>query len=371
MTRATEEGTAAFLAAAIKRDMASEHFREAAGLKLSTIGFGTYLGDNDDATDDAYRTAIVEAVSLGCNVLDSASNYRCQRSERTLGAALRVLQRDGFEREQLVVATKGGYIPFDDAPPSDPGAYVRERFVDRSVFTLEDIAGGSHVLAPSFLRDQLEQSLGNLGVDSIDIYYLHNPEAQLLTVDGEIFETRLRAAFELLEEAVSEGKIGFYGTATWNAYRVASDAKDYLSLSDVVALARDVAGDGHHFRFVQAPYNLAMTESFTTKSQSVDGEEQSLCQAADALGVHLVSSASLAQGRLTKGLPDWLGTLFKGLDTDAQRSLQFVRSTPGFVSALVGMKSMVHVRENLAVGRVPPAPMEDFLKLFEVDSSEG
>jgi len=351
--------------------MASQHFREAEGLKLSTIGFGTYLGDNDDATDEAYRTAIVEAVSLGCNVFDSASNYRCQRSERTLGAALRELEGEGFAREQLVVATKGGYIPFDDAPPADPGAYVRERFVDRSVFALEDIAGGTHVLAPSFLRDQLEQSLENLGIDSIDIYYLHNPEAQLLTVDGEILEARLLAAFELLEEAVSEEKIGFYGTATWNAYRVASDAKDYLSLSDVVAIARNVAGDGHHFRFVQAPYNFAMTESFTTKSQSIDGEEVSLCQAAASLGVHLVSSASLAQGRLTKGLPDWLGTLFKGFDTDAQRSLQFVRSTPGFVSALVGMKSVAHVHENLAVGRVPPAAMEDFLKLFEVDSSES
>lgn len=369
MTRATEEGTAAFAAAAIKRDMASEHFREAEGLKLSTIGFGTYLGDNDDATDEAYRKAIVEAVSIGCNVVDSASNYRCQRSERAIGAALVDLAAVGVGREQIVVATKGGYIPFDDEPPADPGAYVRKRFVDRSVFTLEDIAGGSHVLTPSFLRDQLEQSLENLGVDSIDIYYVHNPEAQLQSVDGETFETRLRAAFEFLEEAVSEGKIGFYGTATWNAYRVAFGAKDYLSLADVVALARDVAGDSHHFRFVQAPYNFAMTESFTTQSQSVDGEEQSLCQAADALGVYLVSSASLAQGRLTKGLPDWLATLFKGFDTDAQRSIQFVRSTPGFISALVGMKSVAHVRENLAVGRVPPAPMEDFLKLFEVDSS--
>jgi aryl-alcohol dehydrogenase-like predicted oxidoreductase len=351
--------------------MASEHFREAEGLKISTIGIGTYLGDNDDATDDAYRTSIVEAVSIGCNVIDSASNYRCQRSERAIGAALRELEGVGVGREQLVVATKGGYIPFDGEPPADPGAYVRERFVDRSLFALEDIAGGSHVLAPAFLRDQLEQSLQNLGVDSIDIYYVHNPEAQLQTVDGKTFATRLRGAFELLEEAVSEGKIGSYGTATWNAYRTALDAKDYLSLSDVVALARDVAGDSHHFRFVQAPYNFAMTESFTTQSQNVDGEEQSLCQAADSLGLYLMSSASLAQGRLTKGLPDWLGTLFKGFDTDAQRSLQFVRSTPGLLSALVGMTSVAHVRENLAVGRVPPAAMEDFLKLFEVDASES
>lgn len=371
MTRATEEGTTAFAAEAVKRDTASEHFREAEGLKVSTIGLGTYLGDNDDATDECYREAIVEAVSMGCNFLDTASNYRCQRSERALGAALAEAQRNGFSRDQLVVATKGGYIPFDDVPPANPGEYVRERFVDRSIFELEDIAGGSHVLAPAFLRDQLEQSLENLGVDSVDVYYLHNPEAQLASVDGETLGERLRVAFEVLEEAVSEGKIGYYGTATWNAYRVAPDAKDYISLSDVVAAAQDVAGDEHGFRFVQAPYNLAMTESFTVQYQSVDGEDQSLCQASESLGLNLVSSASLAQGRLTEGLPDWLGTLFKGFQTDAQRSLQFVRSTPGFVSALVGMKSVEHVRENLAVGRVAPAPVEDFLKLFEVDSSEG
>ena len=87
------------------------------------------------------------------------------------------------------------------------------------------------------------------------------------------------------------------------------------------------------------------------------------------MDVHVMSSASLAQGRLTTGLPEWLGTLFKGFSTDAQRSLQIVRSTPGLTTALVGMKSVQHVRENLAVARVAPAPVEDFLKLFEVDES--
>jgi len=371
MTGASESATAAFAASAIKREMAEEHFRDVEGWKLSTVGIGTYLGDSDDATDDAYRRAIVEAVSRGCNFIDSASNYRCQRSERGVGAALRELAADGVAREALVVATKGGYIPFDGAPPDNPSEYVRERFVDRALFAIEDVAGGSHVLAPAFLADQLAQSLANLGVDAVDIYYLHNPEAQLASVDAKTRASRLRAAFALLEDAVSEGKIGFYGAATWNAFRVPPDAKDHMSLADVVGLARDVAGDAHHFRFVQAPYNLALTEAFTTQSQTGEGEPHSLCQAAEALDVHLVSSASLAQGRLTHGLPDWLGTLFKGFDTDAQRSLQFIRSTPGFLSALVGMSSVEHVRENLAVGRVAPAPMEDFLKLFEVDASES
>lgn len=370
MTGATEDGTARFMANAIRGQIVAEHFREVEGLKLSTIGLGTYLGDSDDDTDESYRRAIGEAVSLGCNVLDSASNYRCQRSERTLGSALVDLQGRGIDRDQLVVATKGGYIPFDGSPPADPAEYVRTRFLERSVFTQEDIAGGSHVLAPSFLEDQLQQSLANLGVETIDIYYLHNPEAQLESVTADVFEARLTAAIEFLESAVADGRIAYYGTATWNAYRVGPESKGSMSLAEVVGIAQEVAGESHHLRFVQAPYNLAMTESFTTQSQSVDGEDQSLCQAAESLGVHLLSSASLAQGRLTTGLPEWLGTLFKGFATDAQRSLQFVRSTPGLTSALVGMRSVDHVRENLAVARVPPARMEDFLKLFEVDSTE-
>lgn len=370
MTGATAEGTARFAARVMRRDIVEEHFRDVEDLKVSTIGLGTYLGDCDDATDESYRRAITEAVSLGCNFLDTASNYRCQRSERTLGTALIDLESDGITRDELVIATKGGYIPFDGSPPADPADYVRERFLDRSVFTVDDVAANSHVLAPSFLKDQLKQSLRNLGIESVDIYYLHNPEAQLAAVDRDVFEARMLAAIEFLESAVTEGKIRFYGTATWNAYRVTPESKDFVSLADVVAMARDVAGDGHHFRFVQAPYNLAMTESFTTQSQNVDGEELSLCQAAESLGLYLVSSVSLAQGKLTRGLPDWLSTLFKGFETDAQRSLQFVRSTPGLTSALVGMKSVEHVRENLAVGRVRPAPMEDFLKLFEVDSSD-
>jgi hypothetical protein len=86
----------------------------------------------------------------------------------------------------------------------------------------------------------------------------------------------------------------------------------------------------------------------------------SLCSAADALGIHVVSSASLAQGRLKSGLPDWLGTLFRGSSSDVQRALQFVRSTPGVAIALVGMRQVKHVEENIGTARIPPAPVEDF-----------
>jgi aryl-alcohol dehydrogenase-like predicted oxidoreductase len=47
---------------------------------------------------------------------------------------------------------------------------------------------------------------------------------------------------------------------------------------------------------------------------------------------------------------------FKGLKTDAQRAIQFVRSTPGIAVALTGMSQLRHVGENLQVATVPPVP---------------
>jgi aryl-alcohol dehydrogenase-like predicted oxidoreductase len=371
VTTATSEGTRAFRTGALKQGIVEAHFRELEGLAVSSIGVGTYLGESDDETDELYRRSVTAAVELGVNVIDSAVNYRCQRSERAIGRALRDVRARGVERDQLFVCTKGGYVPFDSDPPANPGDYLKGRFFDSGICGPTDLVSGCHCLAPRFLADQLRTSLENLGLDAVDVYYLHNPETQLTALDRDEFRGRLRSAFECLEGLASDGLLRSYGAATWNGYRCDRATRGYLSLEDTVSVAKEVSGEAHRFRFVQAPYNLAMTEIFTVQNQTVAGRSMSLCQAAEELGVHVVTSASIAQGRLTSGLPDWLGTLFKGLTTDAQRSLQFVRSTPGVEVGLVGMKSTDHVRENLSVARVAPVAVEDFLKLFEVQSDES
>jgi aryl-alcohol dehydrogenase-like predicted oxidoreductase len=75
------------------------------------------------------------------------------------------------------------------------------------------------------------------------------------------------------------------------------------------------------------------------------------------------------QGQLSRNLPPIVVETFTGLDTDAQRALQFVRSTPGVTTALVGMKQQKHVEENLQTARVPPAPWEQYSKLFQTNES--
>lgn len=215
-------------------------------------------------------------------------------------------------------------------------------------------------MTPAYLKNQLDRSRENLGLETVDVYYIHNPETQLSAISRETFYTRIREAFGALEEACSEGKLSVYGTATWNGFRVAPENRGHLSLEELVAAAREVGGDEHHFRVVQLPYNLRMQDAATINSQLMKGKRMSLLSAAQQLGVSVVASASLMQAILCKGLAEETRTSFSELGknaTDAQCALQFVRTTPGILTALAGMRTMAHVEENTGILSYPAVPM--------------
>ena len=341
------------------------HFREGLeDLMLSSIGIGTYLGAHDAGTDSLYLAAIKEATAAGCNVIDSAINYRCQRSERVIGRALAELSRDGVTvRDELVVTSKGGFIPYDGAPPRDPHAYLQQTFITPGIIKATDVVANCHCMTPGYLRHQLLASLDNLGLSCLDVYYLHNPETQLDEISFEEFLPRMRTAFEMLEGAVGEGKLKLYGTATWNGFRCRPGSRGHLPLEALVGVAREVSGPDHHFKVIQAPYNLGMPEALAEQTQQVNGQAVSLLEAARALGIYVMSSATILQGQLSRGLPDRLHAVLGG-KTDAQRAIQFARSTPGLGTALIGMKRVEHVRENLAVARQAPLPLDQFATIF-------
>jgi aryl-alcohol dehydrogenase-like predicted oxidoreductase/catechol 2,3-dioxygenase-like lactoylglutathione lyase family enzyme len=343
------------------------NYRETLGIAISSIGLGTYLGESDAATDAAYEEAIRTALSGGINLLDTAVNYRFQRSERAIGRVLAELAGAGkIRREEIVVATKGGYVTFDGEMPADPRQWFEENYIKPGIVGPGELVEGAHCMAPRWLEAMIDLSRANLGLETIDIYYLHNPESQLGALSREEFNARLRAAFELLERKVGEGRIGVYGAATWNGFRVAAGDRGHLSLVEMVKIASEVGGKDHHFRMIQLPYNLAMPEAFTGKNQVLpDGSTGSTLAAADASGVAVCASASLLQGRLTRGMPAILSEAFGGFDSDAQRALQFVRSTPGINVALAGMSSAAHVTHNLATARQSPASFEALMKLFK------
>jgi aryl-alcohol dehydrogenase-like predicted oxidoreductase len=342
-----------------------EHFREVQGLWMSSIGLGTYLGNYDDATDQQYHRAVVRAVESGCNVIDSAINYRLQRSERSIGTALKELSTKGYGRDEIVIATKGGFIPYDGTPPQDAKKYIEDTFIKSGIVDPADVVGGYHCMTPRYLAHQLACSLRNLDLECVDIYYVHNPETQLGKITRDEFDQRLLKAFEELEKTVSTGQIHYYGTATWNGYRNESSAKDYLSLAEVVGLAEKAGGKQHHFKVIQLPLNLGMSEALSAANQTLGGKQLTLLEAAQELGIAVMCSASVLQGQLTRNLPEVIRDTFSDFETDGQRALQFVRSTPGVTTALVGMKQPSHVDENLQTARTPPAAWEQYSKLFQ------
>lgn len=362
MTAATFERTKRF-AEKWRGRAADEHFRQANGLVFSSIGIGTYLGQPDPRTDEAYTEAIVAAAESGINFIDSAINYRFQRSERSIGAALKQLAAKGISREELVLCTKGGYLTPSGAMPSDPNHYFFHEYIQPGIFTAKDIAGGSHCMTPRFLENQLGRSLENLGLDCIDVYYLHNPETQLGEVPKPEFLKRVRDAFVFLESAVLDGKIQYYGMATWNGFRQEARARDSMQLAEFAAIAKEISGDRHRFRFVQLPFNLGMTEALTLGNQSVEGKQITVMEAASELGITLIASASLLQGQVARNLPPFVAEAL-GLDNDAERALQFARSAPGITTALVGMSRAEHVRANAKLVSVPPATIDQFSNLF-------
>ena len=361
--RATLEGTKRF---AERAGAAPGHFRTSMGLWLSSLGLGTYLGDEDAATDAGYESAVASALAAGINVFDTAINYRGQRSERAIGRALaRAFAEGRAAREEVFVSTKGGYLPHDAEDARPPRRYVLESFLASGVAPAAEVAQECHCIAPGYLRDQIARSRANLGLETLDLYYLHNVETQLGAVDRGVFKERLTRAIETLEEEAAAGSIAAWGLATWEGLRVPPEHPEHLSIAAVRETAEGIAGPNHHFRAVQLPFNLGMAQAALYRSQATGNGRQSALSAAHAAGLAAFGSASMLQGRLAAAdLPEPVVEAFPGLATSAQRALQFSRSAEGMTSALVGVSSPEHAAEDFELARHSPASPDSLLALF-------
>ena len=107
--------------------------------------------------------------------------------------------------------------------------------------------------------------------------------------------------------------------------------------------------------------DLAMTEALSQR----DADGFSVLDQARKYGVTVVGSASILQSKLSYGLPPVVVERLKGFATDAQRAIQFSRSTPGITVALTGMGREEHVRENLGLAGVAPATVEEYFAWFQ------
>jgi aryl-alcohol dehydrogenase-like predicted oxidoreductase/nucleoside-diphosphate-sugar epimerase len=328
------------------------HFRAFGDTALSSLGLGTWMGDLTAATDAMYVDAIVHAVQGGLNVVDTAINYRHMRSERAVGMALRRLESLGIRRRNVFVATKGGFLTHDAGDARAGTADLRAKYVARGLLDEGEAARG-HAISAGFIEAQLAQSLANLRLAQVDLYFLHNPELARAALGPKAFEGRLTETFAMLEAAVAAGRIGAYGLATWEGLRVDADHPQHLSLETMARLARVAAGsEEHHFRAVQLPFNASQAEARRGTNQRLHGQQRSALEAAKELGIGVFTSATLHQGALDAAPP------VAGLG-GAAAAAQFARSTPGVTCALIGMRRVAHVAEALAVAALPPlAPVE-------------
>ena len=294
------------------------------------------------------------------NVLDTAINYRHQRAERSVGRALaRVVGRGEVARDEVFVGTKNGYLAPDAESSVPADEWVERELVRPGILDTADIVDHCHAMSPSFLEDQFERSRRNLGLETIDLVYLHNaPDAQLAEVGREEFLRRLEASFRLYEGFRRDGRLRFYGLATWDCLRVPPSEAGFFALESAVRIARSVGGEQHGFRFVQFPFNIAMAEAATVRNQPVRGPRVSLFEAAHALGVGCFTSVPLLQGQLVRAGPKWDGL------TTAQTALQFARSAPGTIAPLVGQKRSEHLSENLELASHPPWGSAQFRELL-------
>ena len=355
---ATDEGTRRY-AGRFEELVGRGHFRRNRGLTTSSIGIGTYLGGANDATDSLVSDAVDAVVKGGMNVIDSAANYRRERGEKSVGIALnRMFSNGTAKRDEVLICTKGGFIPHG-------GDWFETNHVGRGRVTTDDLVGGVHCMHPDYLEAQLNQSLANLGVDTIDVYYVHNPESQAGKVPAAVFKDRLEAAFRILEGAVRAGKIRAYGVATWNAFRVEGNVSGAMSLAATKNAAQRVSGDiADAMHYVQLPLNLAMTEALIKPVQDLGGQGMPAIRTATSLGLKVMASGAIRQAKLGD-LPAHVRTAIGDhMTSDAQRALQFTRSAPGIATALIGLKQPSHVEEALNLCREAPMKPGDVLSMF-------
>ncbi|BCA53541.1 hypothetical protein W02_06810 [Nitrospira sp. KM1] len=264
---ATPEGTARFAASMVHRPHRSgsrEHGYGpfgSTGLTASKLGFGGY---RVDSSNPEFSAALTKALSEGVNVIDTSTNYMDGESERLIGSVLKeVINRKIVSRDQIIVVSKIGYVQGENLRRAQAREQANHPYPDMVKYG----DGIWHCIHPDFLADQLTASLDRLGVATLDVCLLHNPEYFLseITRHGnpqqreqarDEFYRRVALAFDYLDSQVSNGRIRWYGVSS---NTVAADQSD----PDATSLHRYLTADRQrHFAVLQCPMNLFESSTF-------------------------------------------------------------------------------------------------------------
>jgi len=212
------------------------------GTSVSEICLGCMsFGDSDwrewVLNEEEGRELVERAIELGVNFFDTANMYSNGASERVLGEAL-----DEYDRDEFVVATKG-YFQMDESNPNSGG------------------------LSRKAIEQELSNSLGRLGMDTIDLYQIHRWDD----------ETPIEETLVALDDAVRRGDVRYVGASSMWAHQFA----EALHTSDREGYER--------FATMQNHYNLAYRE-----------EEREMLPLCEKEGVGVMPWSPLARGYLTR-----------------------------------------------------------------------
>jgi aryl-alcohol dehydrogenase-like predicted oxidoreductase len=345
------------------------------GLTVSKLGFGCYrVGEGDPE----HAEALAMALGRGCNLIDTSTNYGDGGSERVVGEVLGELVRArSIDRAAVVVVSKIGYVQGQNM------RLARQREGSGRPFPemVKYADGCWHCMHPEFLADQLQRSLQRLGLATLDVCLIHNPEyffsdavhhgrTDVAAVRDE-FYGRLANAFEYFEREVAAGRLGCYGVSSNSAAMPISDAEE-TSLERMLDAAQRAGGDGHHFRVLQLPFNLIESGAALEKKHA----GKSPLELAAARGIAVLANRPLNAirgrgmvrladpGLGSEGIDDarqrqtraWAGEALdpalpeaRRTESLSRRALWVLASTPGLSSVLLGMRRPPHVEDAMAV----------------------
>jgi len=361
-------------AASFGKDCAEGHYSDFLNvhLRLSSIGIGTFPGAATDEVDAHYAEIIAQALTHGINVVDTGAHYRYGRSPAAVGAGVKKALEAGVKREQMFLVSKGGFLSFRDGPPLDLQAWFHSEIVAKGLGRVEDLTQ-AHCISPEYIGFQLELSRRLMGVETLDAFLIDQPEVHIPVIGKDRLNKKLEKVFMVLEQAVKDKKLRYYGISTFNGFRVETDNPLFQSITSMQGhaekAARAIWKDDqakHQFKVVQMPFNQVMQEGFTRFSQATgQGNIGSTIQAAHQLGVYLMASHTLFKGHLASQAMDAVIQAMPMLKNHAQRAIQFNRSTPGVGTTLVGLSTPEHLEDVLAVAKLPPLDKTAYLKMYE------
>ncbi len=271
----------------------------ATGLTVSRLGFGTYRVGGQDAEQ---RAALTKALREGCNLIDTSTNYMDGDSERLVGSVLAELIQNGeIKRDEVIVVSKIGYVQGHNLKQAE----ARERAGNPYPEMVKYGEGMWHCIHPEFLAEQLTRSLDRLGLETLDVCLLHNPEyylteasqrgnKDLARVRDEFYE-RLRRAFSYFESQVAAGRLRYYGVSS-NTVSAAPDETDATSLAAMLEAAQAAAVQAGVERarlaVIQCPMNLFESGAALTPNTGI-GQRHTVLSLAREHGVAVLVNRPL------------------------------------------------------------------------------